>query len=149
MTPLQVSCWRGKFLRRTQSGTPPSIIYTRWSSRRYGLGCRAPMPESDIVREQMHGKQIEPSTAHDRRHLWHHRDIYRHIPPGHANKCSQYLCTNLPNCRSYLLIFTKKTECCITMHKHFMWWTIVLEKHEYVLVFDIILQNWTDVSYSS
>ena len=28
MTPLQVSCWRGKFLRRTQSDTPSTIIYT-------------------------------------------------------------------------------------------------------------------------
>ena len=27
MTPLQVSCWRGKFLRRTQSGTHSTIIY--------------------------------------------------------------------------------------------------------------------------
>ena len=27
MTPLQVSCWRGKFLRRTQSGPPSTIIY--------------------------------------------------------------------------------------------------------------------------
>ena len=50
--------------------------------------------------------------------------IYRHIPPGHANKCSQFLCTSLPNCRSYLLIVTKKTECCLTMHKHFMFFCV-------------------------
>ena len=43
MTPLQVSCWRGKFLRWTQSGIPSTIIYTRWSSRRYELGCDAPV----------------------------------------------------------------------------------------------------------
>ena len=41
----QVSCWRGKFLRRTHSGTPSTIIYTRWSSRCYELGCDAPVPE--------------------------------------------------------------------------------------------------------
>ena len=43
MTPLQVSCWRGKFLRWTQSGIPSTIIYTRCSSRRYELGCDAPV----------------------------------------------------------------------------------------------------------
>ena len=43
MTPLQVSCRRGKFLRQTQSGTPSTNIYTWWRSRRYGLGCHAPM----------------------------------------------------------------------------------------------------------
>ena len=40
--PLQVSCWRGEFLRQAQSGTPSTIIYTRWSSRPYGLGCHTP-----------------------------------------------------------------------------------------------------------
>ena len=43
MTPLQASRWRGKFLRLTQSGTPSTIIYRRWSSRRYELGYHAPM----------------------------------------------------------------------------------------------------------
>ena len=47
--------------------------------------------ESDIVREKIHGKQIgtrlgtRPSAYHDV------TGIYRHIPPGHANKCSQYI----------------------------------------------------------
>ena len=43
MTPLQASCWRGKFLRLTQSDTPSTIIYRRWSSRRYQLWYHAPM----------------------------------------------------------------------------------------------------------
>ena len=38
MTTLQVSCWRVKFLWQ-----PQSHIYTKWSSRRYGLGCHAPI----------------------------------------------------------------------------------------------------------
>ena len=40
---------KGKCLVRTsrvrsgESGTPSTIIYTRWSSRRYELGCDTPM----------------------------------------------------------------------------------------------------------
>ena len=49
MTPLQVSCWRGKFLRWPPSGTPSTIFYTRWSSRRYEIGCDAPMPTSNLA----------------------------------------------------------------------------------------------------
>ena len=49
MTPLQVSCWRGKFLRRTKSGTPSTIIYTRRSSRRNELGCDAPVAPTQLV----------------------------------------------------------------------------------------------------
>ena len=33
MTPFQVRYSWGKFLPQTQSGTPPTIIYTRWNSR--------------------------------------------------------------------------------------------------------------------
>ena len=43
MTPLKVSCWRGKCHRQAQSGIPSINIYTWWSSRRYGLGSHAPM----------------------------------------------------------------------------------------------------------
>ena len=60
MTPLQASCWRGKFLRRTQSGTPSIIIYTWWSRRRYGLGCHAPM----VPRAQLEGRSRR-TTNHE------------------------------------------------------------------------------------
>ena len=30
-------------IRSGESGTPSTIIYTRWSSRRYELGCDAPV----------------------------------------------------------------------------------------------------------
>ena len=33
-------------VRCGESGTPSTIIYTRWSSRRYELGCDAPMRET-------------------------------------------------------------------------------------------------------
>ena len=49
-TPLQVSCWGGKFLRWTQSGTPSTIIYTRQSSGRYQHGCDAPLALARYVR---------------------------------------------------------------------------------------------------
>ena len=46
--------------------------------------------ESDIMREKMHGKQT--GTQLGARPLVHYdvTGIYRHIPPGHANKCSNW-----------------------------------------------------------
>ena len=36
----RVRCW--------ESGTPSTIIYTQWSSRRYELGCDAPMHQTNV-----------------------------------------------------------------------------------------------------
>ena len=33
-------------VRSAESGTPSTIIYTRWSSRRYELGCDTPVPST-------------------------------------------------------------------------------------------------------
>ena len=46
MTPLQVRYSWGKFLTQIQSGTPSTIIYTRWSSWQKRLGCHAPIGSS-------------------------------------------------------------------------------------------------------
>ena len=37
-----------RFFGGLKSGTPSTIIYTRWSSRRYELGCDAPLIQTDI-----------------------------------------------------------------------------------------------------
>ena len=37
---------RASRVRSGESGTPSTIIYTRWSSRRYELGCDTPVPLS-------------------------------------------------------------------------------------------------------
>ena len=36
-------------VRCRESGTPSTIIYTRWSSRRYKLGCDAPVLETTVL----------------------------------------------------------------------------------------------------
>ena len=43
MTPLQVRYSWGRFLPRTESGAPSTIIYTQWNSRHEGFGCHAPV----------------------------------------------------------------------------------------------------------
>ena len=37
------------FFGGLKSGTPSTIIYTRWSSRRYELGCDAPVVQSTHI----------------------------------------------------------------------------------------------------
>ena len=39
---------RASRVRSGESGTPSTIIYTRWSSRRYELGCDTPVPWSNV-----------------------------------------------------------------------------------------------------
>ena len=44
--------------------------------------------ESDIMREKMHGKQTGTGLGTRPPAYYDVTGIYRHIPPGHANKCS-------------------------------------------------------------
>ena len=44
--------------------------------------------ESDIVREKMHGKQTGTRLGTGPPAYYDVTGIHRHIPPGHANKCS-------------------------------------------------------------
>ena len=52
---------RASRVRSGESGTPSTIIYTRWSSRRYELGCGTPVGETNISQQQ---------TLHDCAHEW-------------------------------------------------------------------------------
>ena len=51
--------------------------------------------ESDIVREKMHGKQTGTRLGTRPPAYYDVTGTYRHIPPGHANKCSQCFCCGL------------------------------------------------------
>ena len=43
---------RASRVRSGESGTPSTIIYTRWSSRRYELGCDTPVSTIKIQKSQ-------------------------------------------------------------------------------------------------
>ena len=44
-------------VRCGESGTPSTIVYTRWSSRRYELGCDAPVDRTMNICANAHGER--------------------------------------------------------------------------------------------
>ena len=82
--------------RLSRSGSECILAWRSWrihASILSARGCLAPPmnAESDIMREKMHDKQTGTRLGTRPPACYDVTGIHRHIPPGHANECSQAL----------------------------------------------------------
>ena len=102
----------------SRSGSECILAWRSWrihASISSARGCMAPPmnAESDIMREEMHGKQTGTRLGTRPPAYYEVTGIYRHIPPGHANKCSQSFPTSRKSQYTVRLLATKANTVCL------------------------------------